>query len=226
MQETNRVSVPGHEGAIFRPPELMAGSYPKCLGDDAADRRRPDLHAGARSRCTTGAARRPAAGAAIAGSQRGPRGERARDRGRTGAQSQPGARFDEMHSPGVQAFFAGIRSGLVFRQAEEGIRMITAFVQFKLPRPVTREEARQTFLGTAPRYRDTPGLLRKYYLLAEDGCTAGGVYLWKSREDAARLYTKAWEEFVRSKYGAPPTVTYFDSPVVVDNTTNEIISDA
>ena len=104
--------------------------------------------------------------------------------------------------------------------------MITAFVQFKLPQPVTREQARQTFLGTAPRYRETPGLLRKYYVLAEDGGTAGGIYLWKSREDADRLYTKEWEEFVRSKYGAPPSVTYFESPVIVDNTTNEIISDS
>jgi len=126
----------------------------------------------------------------------------------------------------MRPFIAGIRSALAFRQTEEGICMITAFVQFKLPQPVTREKARETFLGTAPRYRETPGLLRKYYILAEDGGTAGGIYLWTSREAADRLYTKEWEEFVRSKYGAPPIVTYFESPVIVDNTTNEIISDS
>jgi hypothetical protein len=54
---------------------------------------------------------------------------------------------------------------------------------------------------------------------------AGGVYLWKSRKDAEGLYTRDWENYVREKYGAPPTVTYFESPVVVDNLMHEIISD-
>lgn len=104
--------------------------------------------------------------------------------------------------------------------------MITALVQFKLPQPVTRDKAREIFLGTAPKYRDTQGLIRKYYLLSQDGGTAGGVYLWKSREDAERLYTEEWKDYVREKYGAPPSVTYFESPVVVDNAAREIVSDS
>lgn len=103
--------------------------------------------------------------------------------------------------------------------------MITAIVQFKLPQPVTREKAREIFLSTAPRYRETPGLIRKYYVLSEDGATAGGVYLWKSRREAESLYTKDWENFIRNKYGAPPAVTYFETPVLVDNVTQEIVSD-
>ena len=104
--------------------------------------------------------------------------------------------------------------------------MITALVQFRLPQPVTREKAQQLFIGSAPKYRATSGLIRKYYLLSEDGVTAGGVYLWKSKKDAAELYTKDWEKFMRERYGAQPTVSYFESPVVVDNVTNEIISDS
>lgn len=104
--------------------------------------------------------------------------------------------------------------------------MITALVQFKLPQPVTREKAREIFLSTAPKYRETPGLIRKYYLLSEDGGTAGGVYLWKSKRDAEDLYTKEWENYIGEKYGAPPAVTYFESPVIVDNMTNQIISDS
>ena len=103
--------------------------------------------------------------------------------------------------------------------------MITALVQFKLPKPVTREKAKEIFLSTAPKYRKTQGLVRKYYLLSRDGGTVGGVYLWKSRKDAESLYTKEWENFVFDKYGALPAVSYFESPVVVDNVTNEIISD-
>ncbi len=104
--------------------------------------------------------------------------------------------------------------------------MITALVQFKLPQPVTRDQARDMFLSTAPRYQDVQGLIRKYYVLSQDGGTAGGVYLWKSREDAERLYTEDWKKFVREKYGAPPSVTYFESPVLVDNVTHEIVSDS
>ena len=104
--------------------------------------------------------------------------------------------------------------------------MITALVQFKLPQPVTREKAQQLFVGTAPKYREVSGLIRKYYLLSEDGGTVGGVYLWKSKKDAEGLYTKEWEDYAREKYGASPSVTYFECPVVVDNLANEIISDS
>ncbi len=104
--------------------------------------------------------------------------------------------------------------------------MVTVLVQFKLPQPIARDKAREIFLGTAPKYQDIQGLIRKYYLLSEDGGTAGGVYLWTSRKDAERLYTKEWENFVREKYGTPPSVTYFECPVVVDNLTREILSDS
>jgi hypothetical protein len=104
--------------------------------------------------------------------------------------------------------------------------MITAIVQFKLPQPVTCEQAREIFAGTAPKYREIQGLIRKYYILSRDGGTAGGVYLWNSREDAERLYTDDWKKFVRDKYGSDPTVTYFDSPVIVDNTVGNILIDA
>ena len=102
--------------------------------------------------------------------------------------------------------------------------MITALVQFRLPQPVTREKAQQLFAGSAAKYREAAGLIRKYYLLSDDGGTAGGVYLWKSKKDAVGFYTKEWENVICERYGALPTVAYFESPVVVDNLTNEIIS--
>lgn len=103
--------------------------------------------------------------------------------------------------------------------------MITALIQFKLPKPVTRAQAQETFLSTAPKYQGIPGLIRKYYLLSLDGGTGAGVYLWKSREEAERLYTAEWKKFILDKYGSEPTVTYFESPVIVDNLTGEIIRD-
>ena len=101
--------------------------------------------------------------------------------------------------------------------------MMTAVVQFKLPASMSREQAKEVFMSTAPKYQAASGLIRKYYLLSEDGGTAGGVYLWRSRQDAESLYTEEWKNFVKEKYGAEPTIVYFQTPVVVDNLTKEII---
>ena len=103
--------------------------------------------------------------------------------------------------------------------------MITTIVQFTLPQPMTRDEASKVFQSTAPKYRGLPGLVRKYYIVSEDGRTAGGVYLWKTRADAQAVYTEEWRAFVAGKYGSPPSLTWFETPVVVDNTADAIIVD-
>ncbi len=103
--------------------------------------------------------------------------------------------------------------------------MITAVTTFRLPKPITREEARSIFLSTAPLYREVPGLFRKTYVLSDDGLMAGGIYFWNSRREAEALYTEAWRARAREKYGADPTVSYFESPVVVDNVAQQIVAD-
>jgi hypothetical protein len=103
--------------------------------------------------------------------------------------------------------------------------MITAIVEFTLPKTMTLDEARTTLLSTAPKYLDMPGLVRKYYFLSEDGAKAGGIYLWQSRAHAERVYTDEWRAFVRGKYGTDPVLSFLACPVVVDNLTHEIVSD-
>jgi hypothetical protein len=103
--------------------------------------------------------------------------------------------------------------------------MITVITTFRLAKPITRDEARRIFLSTAPKYQGVPGLVRKVYVLSQEGNTAGGIYLWNSRAEADAMYTEIWKAFVREKYGTDPSVTYFDSPVVVDNVTHEILTD-
>jgi hypothetical protein len=102
--------------------------------------------------------------------------------------------------------------------------MITAMATFKLPKPLTLDEARKIFLSTAPKYQDVAGLIRKYYVLSQDGSTVGGIYLWNSQVEAEAMYSESWRAFVREKYGTDPTVTYMDCPVVVDNVSHEILS--
>jgi hypothetical protein len=108
------------------------------------------------------------------------------------------------------------------RQESRRAQVITAITTFKLPKPITREEARRIFLSTAPKYRGVPGLVRKVYMLSEDGATVGGAYLWNSRAEAEAMYTDAWRAFVRDKYRTEPSLAYFESPVVVDNVTERI----
>ena len=92
--------------------------------------------------------------------------------------------------------------------------MITALVQFQLSSPVSLAEAK------------LPGLIRKYYIRSEDGRVVGGVYLWQTRQAAERVYSAEWRERVERLYGTKPTITWFDSPVVVDNSTGGTITKA
>jgi hypothetical protein len=103
--------------------------------------------------------------------------------------------------------------------------MFTTVVQFKLPAPVSCDKAKELYAGTAPNYQKVEGLIRKYYLLSEDGGTGGGVYLWKSKAHAERLFSTEWRQFIKERYGAEPVISYFESPVLVDNLTGEISTD-
>ena len=75
--------------------------------------------------------------------------------------------------------------------------MITTVVQFKFPAPISREKAKELYAATASRYQTVQGLIRKYYLLSEDGSTGSGVYLWKSRIHAEKLFTPEWRQFIK-----------------------------
>ena len=101
--------------------------------------------------------------------------------------------------------------------------MVTAIVQFRLPPTISREQAREQFRHIAPLFREAEGLVRKYFLVAEDGKTAGGAYLWVSREAAERFYNGGVRRMIAERYGNEPTITYFETPVIVDNLTGEVI---
>ncbi|MBF2027908.1 MAG: YdhR family protein [Oscillatoriales cyanobacterium C42_A2020_001] len=100
--------------------------------------------------------------------------------------------------------------------------MITAIVQFKLPSAMTSEAVEVSFTSVAPMFREIPGLVRKYFLLSEDGTMGGGVYLWESRQAADRCYTVNFRDAIAERFGSEPSITYFDSPVIVDNLKGDI----
>ena len=101
--------------------------------------------------------------------------------------------------------------------------MITVICQFGLSDEYTPDKARQIFRDSTRKFDGMPGLIRKYFLLAEDGRSGASVYLWESRRPAEGFFTEQWKEFMVGKYGFRPTVTYYECPVVVDNRFGEVI---
>jgi hypothetical protein len=104
--------------------------------------------------------------------------------------------------------------------------MVTTLVLFNLPSPISLEDAAKRFESSAPKYQNLKGLVRKYYVRTEDGGRAGGIYLWESRAAADAVYNGEWRERVEKLYGAKPTFTWFDTPVIVDNLAGGTITKA
>jgi hypothetical protein len=106
------------------------------------------------------------------------------------------------------------------------IDMILAIVEFKTPEAIPPEMRSAIALRSAPKFRTVPGLERKHYWFAPDGRTAGGAYLWKSRADAERWWTPEYLDKLAKEYGAVPTISYLECPVVVDNVVGKVFTDA
>jgi len=101
--------------------------------------------------------------------------------------------------------------------------MITAITEFKLPAGTPRERAFEIFKASVPRYAGYPGLIRKYFLYGADG-SVKGVYLWESRAAADKLYTAEFRKGIKERFGSEPTITFFETPIVIDNLTKETIA--
>ena len=104
--------------------------------------------------------------------------------------------------------------------------MITTITRFQLPPGVPAEAIKKGFIEVAPKFKNPSGLLRKYFLISEDGKTGGGVYLWNSMEQARTFFEGVLRPMIRDKFQVEPSIEYYDAPVIVDNVTSEIIADA
>ncbi len=94
--------------------------------------------------------------------------------------------------------------------------MITAFVQIRLPKPISEQEVLAAFEASAPTYQGLTGLVRKYYLY--DGVDhVGGFYVWQDWASAKAVHTDPWLQSVGERYGATAEIRYFEVPVLVDN---------
>jgi hypothetical protein len=103
--------------------------------------------------------------------------------------------------------------------------MITSITRFQLPSGIPTEAVKNGFREVAPHFQHPSGLLRKYFLISEDRKTGGGVYLWNSIEQARAFSEDVLRPMIKSKFQVEPSIEYFETPVVVDNLTSEIIAD-
>ena len=103
--------------------------------------------------------------------------------------------------------------------------MITVIVNFKLPEGMTHEEIISKFENTVQKWRDNQDLIRKNYLIDLDRGIAGGVYLWKEKMHAEIWLGAEFKKMVKENYGGEPTVQFFETPIVVDNTAGGIIQE-
>ena len=102
--------------------------------------------------------------------------------------------------------------------------MTTAIVQFPLPPGASIDAVKSGFLELAPLFQTPPGLLRKYFLLSTDGVTGGGVYLWTSRQTAQEFSETNIRPMIKEKFRVEPSITYFETPVIVDNVAAHVLS--
>jgi hypothetical protein len=102
--------------------------------------------------------------------------------------------------------------------------LIVAITTCLLPTPLQQEEALAAFLDSTPEYQAVAGLVRKYYYLSQDGRTMGGVYLCNSRVEAEAMFDESWRSSTWDRYRTNPSVAYFDCPVIVDNLSNEVLT--
>jgi hypothetical protein len=102
--------------------------------------------------------------------------------------------------------------------------MITVFSKFPLRSGLDRGTAVAEVLETVGWYRRRPGCIRKYIALNWDEGYGYGVYLWRSRAEAEAFYAEA-VPVIEAQVGRRPDITYFDTPVVLDNADGVVVVD-
>ncbi|MDC3144131.1 hypothetical protein OA527_03835 [Pelagibacteraceae bacterium] len=101
--------------------------------------------------------------------------------------------------------------------------MITVVVKFKISDTLTSKILKEKFIETSTMYQKVDGLLRKNYIADIENKYAGGVYTFVSMKSAKNWFNEDRIEWITQRF-SKPEVAYYESPVIVDNEKNLIIS--
>ena len=77
---------------------------------------------------------------------------------------------------------------------------------------------------TAPKFQALAGhgLRTKHFLYQEAAGLGGGFYAWETRGQAEAFHCEAWLDSMEERMGSRPELTFFETAVLVDNTTGEV----
>jgi len=95
--------------------------------------------------------------------------------------------------------------------------MIVELVTFRAPAGADWDAILIDARATIPRWRANRELVRKHYLLSEDGQECAGLYLWPTRAAAEAAHDAAWRAGVAQRTGAAPEIRYFALQMLLDN---------
>jgi len=100
--------------------------------------------------------------------------------------------------------------------------MICEIVKFQVRAGTTREDVLNDARSVAERWRGEPDLIRKHFLFDGERETIG-VYLWKNRAAAVAAHDDAWRKRLLDTHGSVPSISYFDTLMIVDNPAETVI---
>ena len=103
--------------------------------------------------------------------------------------------------------------------------MITEIVLFDLPEGMSREEAIAKYRLSVPGWRANPDLIRKTFLFDDRSRRGGGVYNWTNVEAAKLGHGPEFQKRIQATFGSQPQFQYFETPIIIDNTTNQVIDE-
>ena len=95
--------------------------------------------------------------------------------------------------------------------------MIIELVTFRAPPGADWDTILSEARLTIPRWRANRDLVRKHYVVSQDGAECGGVYIWPDRAAAEAAHDAAWRASVEKRTGAAPSIVYYDLMMVLDN---------
>jgi hypothetical protein len=96
----------------------------------------------------------------------------------------------------------------------DSAQAVGTVVTVATPPGATKARLVQGFLAAIPTFQKVSGLLRKYFIVTDDG-HFGGIYFWRDQASAQQLFTDAWKADVVRAYGSAATLEWFDTPILL-----------
>jgi hypothetical protein len=102
---------------------------------------------------------------------------------------------------------------------------VATLVTVVTPPQISRERLVAEFTAAAPSYQKASGLIRKYFIITDDG-KFGGVYLWDTQASAQQWFSPAWHDRVLKTYGASANLEWFDAPILTPSKLNNQVKES